>query len=130
MNKELGFGLELNSTDSGGLVLSRRWLGSNVPIITASHREMRMLAEALMAALGEPVDAKPAPDRSELDRAQSLRYAAIVGGRLAERWRYDVPVEQVIQSAMGYTGEPFSVYELIAYVGPKPQPTERKVVRL
>lgn len=131
MNKELGFGLELNSTDSGGLVLSRRWLGRNEHIITANPREMRMVAEALMAALGEPVDAKPESDRSELDVVSEWRWLwTDADGDKLNRCRYRENLDQTIELAKeNHHGEVF-IYEFVAHVGPKPEPVERKVVRL
>ncbi len=85
------------------------------------------LANAILAALGEPVEEKP--DRSELDRQPQYKYAAIEGGKLLDRWNKDVPLETVIESAKGCTDKNFGVYEMIAFVGPKPS-VERKVVRL
>ncbi len=89
--------------------------------------EMSELANAILAALGEPVEEKP--DRSELDRQPQYKYAAIEGGKLLDRWNKDVPLETVIESAKGCTDKNFGVYEMIAFVGPKPS-VERKVVRL
>jgi len=126
-----GFALRENQPDYSSKETTHTLIsGDNYHLTIGNTAQAVAILRAALTALGEPVEAKPEPDRSELDRAQSLRYAAIAGGRLIERWHHDVPIEQVVQSAKGYTQEPFSVYELVAYVGPKPEPAERKVVRL
>ena len=87
-------------------------------------------ARAILAALGEPVEGKP--DRSELDAESKSRWVAIQGNnKVLDNWHTEVPLEQVISSAAGYTNTSFKVYELVAYVGPEPQPKpQRKVVRV
>lgn len=89
------------------------------------------LARAILAALGEPVKSKS--DRSELDAILQARFAIIrfdPDPDLVRTWGIAGNAADAIRFEQELSSLPFAVYESIAYVGPKPEPAERKVVRL
>lgn len=86
------------------------------------------LANAILAALGEPVEAKP--DRSELDKLMQFRWRTVDGaGSVTGSYLTGRSLDYVIDDARDLDGAS-AIYELVAYVGSKPEPAERKVVRL
>lgn len=125
---QLGNGFSLTQLANGHSLLKH----SDVRevFVSASTSEMKALARAILAALGEPVDAKPEPDRSELDASKEYRWRLFSGqGNPLGAFGSARDLEYMIAEAKAYD-EPSAIYELVAYVGPKPEPAERKVVRL
>jgi hypothetical protein len=95
-----------------------------------SEQEAIEVARAILAALGEPVDAKP--DRSELDKAEAWRWMVVESesGKKVERWMRNAHIDDMIAVAKKRTTEAFTVYEAVAHVAAEPKLLERKVVRL
>lgn len=87
------------------------------------------IARGIIEALGDKITIEePKPDRTELDKLAArwlTRSKSDDGSHLT--WGTRFSLDELIDG-MGDNGG--SIYELVAYVGPKPQPAERKVVKL
>lgn len=122
---DLGLSLALRTNQYGHSSLVGSTDHSYVFCGLGNRESTAALALAILAALGEPVEEKP--DRSELDSWSEWRYIADGDGFTDFS---NKGLNDLIADAKALRDCATSIYELVAYVGPKPDPTERKVVRL
>ena len=102
----------------------------HMPFHLGGRTEAIRLVKAILAALGEPVEEKP--DRSELDAAVPWRFIAIEDDtREVTRFgRTNADLDGLVAQSTLDTPRAVTIYEAVAHIAPRPEPAERKVVRL
>lgn len=94
------------------------------------RQEAIRLARAILAALGEPVETKP--NRSELDAIVPWRFIAVEDDtrEMTRFGRASSDLDSLISTSKHDTARALTIYEAVAHIGKRPDPAERKVVRL
>lgn len=90
----------------------------------------RETARAILAALGEPVGGKL--DRSELDKVVPWRFIAVEDEtrEMTRFGRVNADLDGLVSMSKEDTARALTIYEAIAHIASKPEPAERKVVRV
>lgn len=121
---QMGNGIAMTEYENGSISFVRNGFPFGPPL--SSKADAVAFARAILGALGEPVDAKPEPDRSELDQVESDRWVVTRNGSVVSHHGRFATLDALITNLKKRGGG--TIYESKAWV--EPEPAERKVVRL